>query len=97
MLDSSLSHVIEMPSLLLNVFTDAFHDNVGPGEAWQEAWLDFQFGLLHMLGAMLSSSNVCHNDSVCELCFTTYEKLVVVPSHSSPPHTPHTPSHPHTL
>ncbi len=58
MLDPTLSKMVEVPSLLLNVFTDAFHNNLGPGEAWQEAWLDFQFGLLHMLGAMLSSSNV---------------------------------------
>lgn len=58
MSDPSLSHMIEVPSLLLSVFIDAFHDNMGLGEAWQEVWLDFQLGLLHMIGAMLCSSNV---------------------------------------
>ena len=58
MSDPSLSHMIEVPSLLLNVFVSAFHENMGPAKEWQEAWLNFQFGLLHMLGAMLCSSNV---------------------------------------
>ncbi len=69
MSDPSLSHMVEVPSLLLSVFIDAFHDDMGLGEAWHDVWLDFQLGLLHMLGAMLSSSNV--SGYVCMLLVGT--------------------------
>ena len=47
----------EVPDIFVTVFNHRW-DDIVTGEG-KEAWLDLQLDVLHMMGALLSSSMVC--------------------------------------
>ena len=55
-----MGSVAQFPGSIVSIFIQVFNNKWELKEAWQEAWLDFQMNVLHVLGAMLCSSKVCH-------------------------------------
>ena len=74
--DLSIGSIPQFPGSIIGVFIQVFNNNWNLKEGWQEAWSEFLTTVLHMLGAMLCSSqvlvNICQNTSCSDFSTTSW-------------------------